>query len=167
MNQVSKYYPSFGVTLILDEDDSHYFTQLLTFNKQHKTFHLSGADSPSLHRIIAKAQKGEWVDHKDGDTCNNSKENLRVCTKQQNHFNTPKTVSEHVTCRCKGVSKKSSKGRQKRYHARIMVNYKEISLGYFYTEEEAGRAYDEAARKYFGEFACVNFPQQSERGALN
>jgi hypothetical protein len=30
--------------------------------------------------------------------------------------------------------------------------------------EEAAEAYDEAARQYHGEFACVNFPRKSERG---
>lgn len=29
----------------------------------------------------------------------------------------------------------------------------------------AARAYDAAARKHFGEFACVNFSRKGERGA--
>lgn len=36
-----------------------------------------------------------------------------------------------------------------------MVNNKAILLGYFDSELEASFAYQEAAKKYHGEFACV------------
>ena len=38
------------------------------------------------------------------------------------------------------------------------------SLGHYDTPEDAARAYDEAARFYFGKFACVNFPHPGEQG---
>lgn len=52
----------------------------------------------------------------------------------------------------KGVSFHEKLGR---YQARIRVNGKRMSLGYFKTAEEAGIAYATAARNYFGEFAHV------------
>lgn len=48
--------------------------------------------------------------------------------------------------------------------AAIRVNGKMIHLGYHATAEEAARAYDSAARKYFGEFANPNFNDNCESG---
>ena len=52
----------------------------------------------------------------------------------------------------RGVSR-SSPGR---WRARIALDGKRVSLGSYKTPEEAARAYDEAAREYYGEFAMTN-----------
>ena len=41
--------------------------------------------------------------------------------------------------------------------AKITAKGKQYFLGVFKTEEAAGRAYDEAAKKYHGEYARLNF----------
>jgi hypothetical protein len=48
-----------------------------------------------------------------------------------------------------------------RWRAMIRVNGRNLFLGLFGDEETAARIYDEAARKYYGEFACPNFPVEA------
>jgi hypothetical protein len=40
-----------------------------------------------------------------------------------------------------------------------VVEGKEIHLGLFDTQEEAARVYDVAAKRYYKEFACLNFDE--------
>lgn len=52
-------------------------------------------------------------------------------------------------------------GKGGRYRAQIYLDYKQIWLGEFSSKEAAARAYDEAAIKFHGEFARLNFPLQT------
>jgi hypothetical protein len=108
----------------------------------------------SMHRLILGSEAGELdIDHKDRDGLNNTRENLRVATRSQNSANSRKRKG--TTSKYKGVHVM----RQGYIKAYIMFQYKRFHLGYFPTEEEAALAYDEAARRYFGEFAGLNFPE--------
>ncbi len=107
-----------------------------------------------LHRFIVNAPEGFEVDHKDSDGLNCRKENLRICTGSQNLHN--QLAREGGTSRFKGVTWAK---RDKKWAARICFEYKRISLGHFADEVEAAKAYDEAAKKYFGEFAYLNFKE--------
>jgi HNH endonuclease len=95
------------------------------------------------------------IDHRDGDGLNNQKHNLRACTRQQNIQNTKArsgTLSPY-----KGVILERKNGK---WRASIMpANGIRISLGAYFTQEEAARAYDTAAKEHFGEFARLNFPE--------
>jgi hypothetical protein len=107
-----------------------------------------------MHRLILRAPAGVEVDHIDGDKLNNTRANLRVCTRAQNARNLARKPGK----RFKGTTLEKAKWRQKRWKAVVMVEGRNISLGYYMTEEEAARAYDAAAIKHFGEFARLNFP---------
>jgi hypothetical protein len=60
-----------------------------------------------------------------------------------------KPVQSNNSLKTKGVVK----GRYRGYIAQIHVNKRQIVLGTFDTLEEAKRAYAEAAKVHFGEFA--------------
>lgn len=93
-------------------------------------------------------------DHKDKLSLNNSKDNLRECTQQQNNANRDKFINS--TSRYKGVWRNSS-GKGKPWIAGIRFNYKYYHLGRFNSEIEGAKAYDIKAKEFFGEFACLNF----------
>lgn len=109
---------------------------------------LKGA--PYLHRFIVDAPKGLQVDHINHNIYDNRKANLRVCTNTENARN----------CRKKTPSKTGYKGVYSQHghrpHAMIRVNSKLIYLGKFNTPLEAAQAYNAAAIKHFGKFACLN-----------
>jgi hypothetical protein len=102
-----------------------------------------------LHRFIMQASTSEIVDHRDGNTLDCRRGNMRACTRSQNMMNA-KSRSGY-----KGVSKAASRDR---WRVDIKANGKRIRLNGFASPEEAARAYDELARANHGEFAKLNFP---------
>lgn len=99
------------------------------------------------------------VDHIDGCGLNNTRSNLRLATAGQNQAN--RRIAARNAAGFKGVV-----AHRGRWRAQINTNRTRVRLGLFDSREEAARAYDDAARAAWGEFACVNFPQGAESGAL-
>jgi hypothetical protein len=101
-----------------------------------------------LHRVVMPS--GKIIDHIDGNPRDNRRQNLRPVTAAQNCMNRKKSK----TCRSKykGVTQRSPG----RWRARININRKAIEIGNFSSEEDAGRAYNEAALNLFGEYARLN-----------
>ncbi|MGB8225875.1 MAG: AP2/ERF family transcription factor, partial [Sedimentisphaerales bacterium] len=93
------------------------------------------------------------IDHGDGDGLNNTRENLSIVTAAENSYNRRKCKNE-CSSRYKGVSREKKSNRW-----RAIINYKgiPIRLGYFDNEIEAAKAYDEAAKELYREYAKLNF----------
>ena len=107
----------------------------------------------SMHRQIMDFPKGLLVDHRNGDTLDNRRSNLRPATHAQNMHNCRKM--KNTSSQYRGVSFVKERGL---FASQITNKGKRISLGRYKSEIDAARAYDAAARKYFGEFARLNFP---------
>jgi HNH endonuclease/AP2 domain len=109
-----------------------------------------------LHHVIAftfieNSNDSPCVDHINNDPRDNRVVNLRWCTHQQNSRNRRKTKSE-TTSKFKGVTYDKQ---SKVWRVQIKCG-KNIYLGCFKTEEEAGRVYNQKALELFGEFAKLN-----------
>lgn len=107
-----------------------------------------------MHRQILDPPKTHVVDHANRNKLDNRRANLRVCTRGQNIRN--QAAKRGSKSPFKGVEYNRRRGK---YQARIRYNGKRIWLGTFTDETDAARAYDQAAQKYFGPFAHLNFPQ--------
>jgi len=105
-----------------------------------------------MHRVIANTPGHMVCDHINHNGLDNRKENLRNCTIKQNIANS--RPRRNSTSKYKGVAWSK---RRKKWFVSIQTDGKTIHLGYFEDEDEAGRAYDDAAKKYQGEYANLNF----------
>lgn len=101
-----------------------------------------------MHRVIMGAKGSQQVDHRNGDTLDNRKSNLRIATQSQNKKNRRRISSNSGF---KGVHRVGDK-----WYAYITYNKSRSNIGIFNSGEEAARAYDRAAKRLHGEFACTN-----------
>ena len=102
-----------------------------------------------MHRAVLGAAEVDEVDHINCDRADNRRANLRTC----NRFENSRNCGVRKGRRAKGVDYVP---RDKKFRARISVDNRTISLGYYATEGEAIAAYDRAAETMHGDFARVN-----------
>jgi hypothetical protein len=104
-----------------------------------------------MHNMISTPPQGMEIDHINQNGLDNRMVNLRVATKSQNRANVSRRKDN--SSGYKGVCR-VAKG--DKWRAYICVNSKITHLGTFLTKEAAAKAYNEAARKEWGEFAWLN-----------
>ncbi len=107
-----------------------------------------GHETIRMHRLVLGVTDMRIkCDHRNGDTLDNQRGNLRRATTPQNAFNSLK--SRRNTSGFRGVSfhKRSNK-----WQALIQINGTRKFLGHFDSAREAGDAYRTAAKEYHGEF---------------
>jgi hypothetical protein len=129
-------------------------TQICRYKDREWTYAVSkvGKKLLYMHRLILNAQKEEVVDHINHDTLDNRRSNIRICTQRQNMQNSVRPSNN--TSGFKGVFFDKKYG----WRVQIRVDGRKKEIGHFQTAELAAQAYDEAARKYHGEFARLNIP---------
>ena len=112
-----------------------------------------------LHRFITNCPDEFIVDHKHGEESrfDNRKSNLRIVDYSKNKTNAKKHSNN--TSGVTGVCWRKGKNK---WVARISINHKEKTLGYYNSFEEAVIARKEAEDKYYGEFSYKNSQTPNE-----
>ncbi len=166
-----------GLKTVIDKRDEWIFTEFTQFSsdgtkcnyvslgKVYETKYGPLLQKVKAHRAIMihyseyKHTAHFEVDHIDRDTSNNRSSNLRWATRTLNQANTrPKNPLGF-----KGVFKNKLINNSFSYTAVIsMGRGKKTTLGTFKTLKEAAIAYDVEAKKRYGNFALLNFPDQTE-----
>jgi hypothetical protein len=151
-----------GLVAIVDDDDFEWLSQWKwsasgAGARQYAVRHTVSPEGRrrhvAMHRAILRAPDRFDVDHRNRNTIDNRRENLRLATQAQNNANSESRPGES---RFKGVCRTKPGGRWKAW---IRTKGRTIHLGVFDEERDAAHAYDAAARKHFGEFARPNFQE--------
>lgn len=116
----------------------------------------------SFHRSLFNLTDNKiHVDHINGNSLDNRRENLRLCTNSQNRKNSKRHKDN--TTGFKGVRFSKRKYKlDKPYQAIIQCDKKVYILGYFKTAVEAAKAYDLKAKELHKDFARLNFPEETK-----
>jgi hypothetical protein len=112
----------------------------------------------SLHRFLLNLPSNSSVLFRNDNPLDCRRSNMEIVT-PKDACRTGR-LKRNNTSGYKGVTWSTQKGR---WRAFIKVDRRQIHLGFFDDPVEAAHAYDDAARKYFGKFARLNFPREGER----
>lgn len=149
-----------GLFVIVDEADHAWLSQWKWYARTGRKDYVYASRSIrngktttiiNMHNILLPTEDGYELDHINGNTLDNRRDNLRVATHQQNMWN--RKPPRGTSSKFKGVSFQKATNYWK---ANIKINDKQKHLGCFWDEEEAAIAYNRAAKDMHGEFAKLN-----------
>lgn len=124
------------------------------WNEDVQAFYAARSEGPHLRLLMHREilgltyKDGKVGDHRNLNTLDNRRSNLRLATYSSNNMNTRRRKDN--TSGFKGVYFFPERNN---WYARVHVNKKMVCLGYFPTKEDAVAARQAAAREYYGEFA--------------
>lgn len=120
----------------------------------------SGGEKIIMHREIMGCTKGDEkiIDHINHNGLDCQQHNMRLVTKAQNAMNRISFGKSIYLGVCL-YNPKRYIPKSTRWVASIHIKNKRINLGYFKEEIQAAQAYNEAAKKYYGEYANLNIIQ--------
>lgn len=152
-----------GKWVLLDIDDFYKFSTFKWFisttgyAKRNLKVEKNKWKGSFMHKEILPLKSNLEVDHINGDRLDNRRDNLRGATRSQNNMNKFIKTSKN-TSKYKGVCYDKNRGT---YNSKLQYNHKTINLGRYKTEEDAAKAYDKRAKELFGEFAILNFKEDT------
>ena len=109
-------------------------------------------DFTNFLRDMGEVPEGKTIDRIDS-TKSYEKSNCRWATPQEQSRNIRKWLTRETSSIYKGVTYLKNKHS---WRVVIRTGEKRVYIGSYKTQEEAALAYNEAAKKYHGEFACLN-----------
>lgn len=124
-----------------------YHWQISTFNRHQK---FGSPKRILMHRMILGVPDSQEGDHRNRNTLDYRRANLRPATHEQNQRN--RCANRNNKTGFKGVAPK-----RKKFCAQIHLGPKKIHLGTFASPTEAAHAYDAAALRLYRDFAFTNF----------
>jgi hypothetical protein len=112
------------------------------------------SQTQTLHKQLMNTPKGFEIDHANGDQLDNRRKNLRVCTHKQNMANIGKRSDREYSSSYKGVTWSKVLGK---WLVTASLNGKAKYIGTYNDQIKAANAYDQYAKRTYGEFAKLNF----------
>lgn len=145
-----------GMVSVVDDEDFEFLSQwkwCAIHGKRDKWYAGRGSTNSTvlMHRVILNPGYGLEVDHIDGNSLNNRRENIRLVPHSDNCKN--RRASSNNTSGFNGVYKHPYG-----WVSTIGVNNQSVYLGLFKEKWLAARVFDKAALHFRGKLAVLNFP---------
>lgn len=132
-----------------DVDIVSKFNWCVVKHGNHTYARTSDGSNLILHRVLLDPGPEFLIDHADGNTLDNRRSNIRICTHSENAINRTKSKFSNL----RGIHQRKENGK---YRVYLGLDKKRINVGTFDTLKEAVIAYNESASFHYGSFATLH-----------